>query len=85
MLQAQDSFFFAPREKRAFALELLETVVPPEEKGKVFPLLEDLEPEQHLEALSKVFPQERTGRLARLRQIGTLSGLSVHPRAGVSR
>ncbi len=56
-------------EQRAYALEALEHVVPTNIKKSIFPLLDDLPPEESLQQLSSRFPQERLTFEVRLAKI----------------
>jgi hypothetical protein len=56
-------------EDRAFALEIAEQLVPEDSRELVFPLLEDLPPQQLLDRLRFYFPQRRLGVDERLRDI----------------
>ena len=56
-------------EDRAFALEIAEQLVPEDSRELVFPLLEDLPPQQLLDRLRFYFPQRRLGVDERLLDI----------------
>jgi len=46
-------------ERRAYAMEILDNLIPHSIKTTLFPLLDDLPPENRLAALAHAFPQER--------------------------
>lgn len=71
ILRARDTLAVArvSAEKRAYALEVLDVLIGQELKAQVFPLLQGLTPEQCLQSLSPFFPQARSGRPERLREI----------------
>ena len=55
-------------EKKAHALEVLDNLLAPELKRKIFPLLDNISPQERLRRLTALFPQTRLGRAGRLRQ-----------------
>ena len=55
-------------EKKAHALEVLDNLLAPELKRKIFPLLDNISSQERLRRLTALFPQTRLGRAGRLRQ-----------------
>lgn len=66
-------------EDRAFALEIAEQLVPEDSRELVFPILEDLPPQQLLDRLRFYFPQHRLGVGERLREILSRGSARVNP------
>lgn len=60
--------------KQAYALEILDVLLPRNVKEMVFPLVEGLDPNQRLQRLSSLFPQPRLGLQARLQNIQAVAG-----------
>ena len=54
---AWDNLTHPAAEKRAYALEVIDVLVPSELKAQLFPLLDELLPEQRLQRLQAYFPQ----------------------------
>jgi HEAT repeat protein len=69
--RVRDSMLLDSPEQRAYALEVLETLVAPKLKPVVFALMEDLAPAQRLQRLSAHFPQMRVSGENRLHEIVT--------------
>ncbi len=55
--------------KKAYALEVIDTLVSPKLKEMLLPLFDDLTPPHRLQHLHTHFPQEKLGRQQRLREI----------------
>lgn len=60
-------------EKRAHALEVLDNLIAPELKRKIFPLLDQLSPQERFQQLNTVFPQPRLERAARLQEMAAVA------------
>jgi HEAT repeat protein len=69
VLQAKDTLDSDSSEKRASALEVLDTFVAQDLKSLVFPLLDDLTAEARLTSLQAMFPQRRLSATERLQDI----------------
>jgi hypothetical protein len=69
ILQARDNLALPSAEKRAYALEVIDVLVPSTLQRTFFPLLADLSPEQKLQRLQETFPQPRKDRQQRLQEI----------------
>jgi AAA family ATP:ADP antiporter len=69
ILQACENLALPSAEKRAYALEVIDVLIPRALKGMVFPLLTDLPPGQKGQQLWALFPQPQQDRLQRLREI----------------
>jgi hypothetical protein len=69
VLQASNNLAAPSEHKRAYALEVLDLLLPAEVKSVVFPVLEDLAAEESLGRLAAAFPQIRLGSQARLQAI----------------
>jgi ATP:ADP antiporter, AAA family len=69
MLQAGDRLLFGSAEQRAYALEVIDILLPSELKRGVMPLLENLPPQQQLQRLSALVPQARLDPAGRLRTL----------------
>jgi len=69
ILKAWNSYIHGSQDKKAYALELLETVIPHEMKSIVFPLLEDLSVKERLQKLEKHFPQKSLGWQERIKEL----------------
>jgi len=69
VLRASEHLSGASKEKRAYAVEILDILLPGALKGYVLPLVEDLSPSQRLDRLREVVPQSRLGRDQRLREV----------------
>jgi hypothetical protein len=77
-LQARANLKLDSPEKRAYALEVIDLSLPGSLKPQLFPLMEELRPEQRLERLKKTFPE--VGLVFEQR----LAGLAQAPNAWVS-
>lgn len=69
ILQTQKNLSSNNGEKQAYALELLDNLLPQEIKQIVFPVIENIPPAQSLKRLNAKFPQETLGRNGRLKEI----------------
>ncbi len=69
ILQAWANINNKNREKRAYALELIDNLLPQELKQLVFPLIEELTLDQRMKRLHHKFPQHLLGRNGRLKEI----------------
>ncbi|GAB4448409.1 MAG: hypothetical protein Kow0031_30950 [Anaerolineae bacterium] len=69
MRQINDNLAANSAERRAYALEVLDTTLPPALKKTIMPLLEPLTPAQRLDRLHAAFPQERLAWPNRLMQL----------------
>lgn len=81
ILKARDTCFAAGIQpnKRAYALEIVEMVVPREISRQFVPMLDDpMTPNQRLEKLNETFPQQTLGHDARLAEIITLTEDKVY-------
>jgi hypothetical protein len=77
-LQARANLKLDSPEKRAYALEIIDLSLPGSLKSQLFPLLEELRPEQRLERLKRVLPEVGLAFEQRL------AGLAQAPNAWVS-
>jgi len=70
---ARDTLYLArgSGEKRAYALEIIDTLVSQGLKAILFPLLDDLPPAERLRRLNHSFPQQSLGQRQRLQEIIT--------------
>ena len=66
---ARDNIGHASKDKRAYALEVLDVTLEGPSKGYLLPLLDDRTPEARLGALAQSFPQAALSREARLEEI----------------
>jgi HEAT repeat protein len=69
ILRARDNLRHESKERRAYALEILEVTLARETRQMVFPLVEDLSLAERGARLAALFPQEPAGRGERLRQL----------------
>lgn len=76
---AQDNYNHASREKRAYAVEILDSTLQQDIKALVIPLFDVLRPERQLEALSAIFPQKRMTPEQRVQEICHSSTKTIHP------
>lgn len=83
ILQARDNLTLPSDEKRAYALEVIDVLVPATLQRTFLPLLTDLSPEQKLRQLQELFPQPEKDRQQRLHEIiaGSPGRCSVWTRA----
>ncbi len=68
-LTANNSTKPASAEKRAYALEIFEMLVPAQMKAVLLPLIDDLTPGQRLQHLSRLFPQGSSAPEQRVQEI----------------
>jgi hypothetical protein len=66
ILRAREALAHPSREKRAYALEIVDVTLPQEMKQLVLPLVEEMGSDRRLEALEAHFPQSRLGKDRRL-------------------
>jgi HEAT repeat protein len=76
---ARDNVAHASKDKRAYALEVLDVTLEGPAKAYLLPLLDDRSPEARLEALAQPFPQPGLGREARLEEILTRGADRLRP------
>ncbi|MBF0287227.1 MAG: HEAT repeat domain-containing protein [SAR324 cluster bacterium] len=69
ILQAWQHIKNGTREKRTYALELIDNLIPQDLKQVLFPLLEEITIEESYIRLSTKFPQELLGSVGRLKEI----------------
>jgi ATP/ADP translocase/HEAT repeat protein len=69
ILRARENVDHPSREKRAYAVEIVDITVADPAKKLMLPLIEELSPERRLEALDHEFPQKRETIEERLREI----------------
>ena len=69
ILRARDNLGHESKERRAYALEVLEVTLDRETRQRVFPLVEDLALAERGARLAELFPQEAAGPVERLRQL----------------
>jgi ATP/ADP translocase/HEAT repeat protein len=69
VLRARDNLRQGTPEKRAYALEVIDTLLPQSLKPAVLPLLDELTPAQRLHRLSGLFPETPRPRHERLRAL----------------
>jgi hypothetical protein len=83
ILQARDNLTLPSVEKRAYALEVIDVLVPSALKRTFFPLFTELSPKQKLQRLQELFPQPEKDRQRRLHEIiaGSPVRFSVWTRA----
>lgn len=77
---AWDNYVSGIGERRAYALELVENFIPNEERAWLFPVLEDLDPTERIERLSKecaVEPMDLEDRLRAILRAQALSDWSL--------
>jgi len=67
VLRARDNVSSPARDKRAYAVEMLDVMLDGRQKGFLLPLLDDRPDAQRLEALAAHFPQERRSPAERVR------------------
>jgi len=67
--RARDNLGHESKERRAYALEILEVTLDRETRDQVFPLVEDLSLAERGARLGEIFPQEPAGRGERLQQL----------------
>jgi HEAT repeat protein len=67
--RAHEHFASESREKRAYALEIIDVTLPAELKTVVLPLYDELDPVQALQRLGTHFPQEHTSPARALRNV----------------
>jgi hypothetical protein len=60
-------------EKRAHALEVLDNLIAPELKRKIFPLLDHLSPQERFQQINTIFSQPRLERAARLQEMAAVA------------
>lgn len=65
----QENLAAASEAARPYVLEIADLVVPPDAKGAVLPVLEQLPPDETLDRLSRLYPHRRKGLWPRLREI----------------
>ncbi|MBN1993051.1 MAG: HEAT repeat domain-containing protein [Anaerolineae bacterium] len=67
ILQAQEALRDSSAEKRAYALEVIDLLLPAELKAILLPLFDEtISPQRRLEQLTAVFPQQKLGQSQRL-------------------
>ncbi|HZQ05655.1 MAG TPA: cyclic nucleotide-binding domain-containing protein, partial [Anaerolineae bacterium] len=66
---ALENLLWGTPERHAYALEVLDVLLPRERKPLLLPLLENLTPAQRLARFASIIPYERLGRAERLQQI----------------
>ena len=81
MRQAWQTFSHSSAEKRAYALEVVDVLVPPDLKSILLPLLEDLSLGERLQRLRHRFPQTRLSCAERLQDIVMRPDMPAWPRA----
>ena len=69
VLQARHNLRLASGEKRAYAVEVIDVLLPADIKKILFPLLEDLPPAQRIQRLIPYYPQTPASRVQRLSQL----------------
>jgi ATP:ADP antiporter, AAA family len=69
VLRARDNLLQGTIEKRSYALEVIDTLIPQALKPVVLPLLDDVAPAQQLQRLSSSFPEPSRSRRERLREM----------------
>jgi HEAT repeat protein len=69
ILRARDNLSHPAAEKRAYALEVIDVLIPQEMKGMLLPLLQEASPVQQLQALSGTFAQLQLSRIQRLEEM----------------
>ena len=69
IIRASEYLTHAAREKRAYAVELIDIAIHSHQKALVLPLIENLEPRQRIERLAENFPQVQQGPDAWLGEI----------------
>ncbi|MCP9495597.1 MAG: HEAT repeat domain-containing protein [Pyrinomonadaceae bacterium MAG19_C2-C3] len=69
ILQAKLNLETDSVEKKAAALEILDNLLAKETRDMIFPLLDDIAPEQRLNRLIHAFPQSRRERAGRIQEI----------------
>lgn len=69
ILSARDNVSHASKDKRAYALEVLDVTLDGPAKGTLLPLLDDRPRDARLHALSEHFPQRTRGRDERLEEL----------------
>ncbi|MEI6506147.1 MAG: cyclic nucleotide-binding domain-containing protein, partial [Planctomycetota bacterium] len=74
ILRASEHVTHEAKEKRAYAVELVDIALSAQQKALLLPLIEDLEPRQRLERLAHEFPQTCRGRNQRLAEIVAWKG-----------
>jgi len=62
IMRASEYLTHETREKRAYAVELIDIAIHSYQKAFVLPLIENLEPRQRIERLAGMFPQVQQGR-----------------------
>jgi CRP-like cAMP-binding protein/HEAT repeat protein len=79
IMTARDTLYLArgSGEKRAYALEIIDTLISQELKEILLPLLDDLSLAERLYRLSDPFPQQSLGQIQRLQEIITRSGMGL--------
>lgn len=76
LLTAWENYISGTRDRRAYALELLDSHLETRERGRVFPLLEEQELEERLDTLSRSHTVQRLPARERVEQLARLEGLS---------
>ena len=76
LLTAWENYASGARERRAYALELLDSHLTAEERGRVFPVLEEQELEERLQALGRSGAARRLGARDRIARLAADEGLS---------
>ncbi|MCU0513982.1 MAG: cyclic nucleotide-binding domain-containing protein [Anaerolineae bacterium] len=79
LLTVQANYNHPSREKRAYALEILDTTLSRELKTTIMPLIEMQEPQQRWHFLSSLYPQQSQPLMQRLRGILVGDYQEVHP------
>jgi HEAT repeat protein len=67
--KAYESLKHVSSEKRAYALEAFDNLLPQDLKNMIFPLIDDIQLTQRLKHLDPLFPQKSHGKLERLSEI----------------
>lgn len=68
-----------PAQRRDYALEMLEVLLPNDQRAALRPLVEPLPPDERLRRLEPIFPQPRLSRHDRLAEIARADAVWVEP------
>ncbi len=77
--RAWENLAHASTENRAYALEIIDVLLPLDLKTMLLALIDDLSPAQRLDRLTERFPQPSQERSQRLEEIVTRPGTWTHP------
>jgi len=76
LLTAWENYASGSRDRRAYALELLDSHLTTQERGRVFPVLEDLAADERVEAVARLGAPGRSGATERCQDLAALPDLA---------